>query len=410
MFSNALQMLLQQRLRTVPRIVSGRSLRLDIDELVAMEFAAGKLAVIDDAHTSAAYGDTVWRALKGRFDCERITLAAHPAADMRNVEDIRHRSGSCDALIAVGSGTVSDLCKYASHADGKAYAIFPTAASMNGYLSANASITVEGYKKTLPAHMPRAVFCDMGIIAAAPARLGKSGLGDCLARPTAQADWLLSHLLLATPYDELPFQLLAELEPQLFDAARGIAKGDMESIELLVQLLLLSGIGMTIAGGSYPASQGEHMIAHAYEMRAAGAPHSFHGEQIGVTAGTMARLQEQMLRSSPALAPLAFPAEALQGAYGETVTENAKAAYRLKRDAIAAKGLDNERLRAQWDAVCQRVAAVMLAPARIEAVLRAAAAPVLPQELGWTPDLYKEVAGQACFLRERFTFLDLNPG
>ena len=38
------------------------------------------------------------------------------------------------------------------------------------------------------------------------------------------------------------------------------------SIELLMQTLLLSGLGMTIAGGSYPASQGEHMIAHTYEM------------------------------------------------------------------------------------------------------------------------------------------------
>ena len=32
-----------------------------------------------------------------------------------------------DALIAIGSGTINDLCKYASAQDGKPYAVFATA-------------------------------------------------------------------------------------------------------------------------------------------------------------------------------------------------------------------------------------------------------------------------------------------
>ena len=47
----------------------------------------------------------------------------------------------------------------------------------------------------------------------------------------------------------------------------GIAKGDISAVELLMQVLLLSGLGMTIAGGSYPASQAEHMIAHGETSR-----------------------------------------------------------------------------------------------------------------------------------------------
>ena len=102
------------------------------------------------------------------------------------------------SLIAVGSGTINDLCKYAAHLDRKPYAVFGTAPSMNGYTSANAAITVNGLKKSLAATMPAGVFLDLAVLAAAPPRMIRSGLGDSLCRPTAQADWLLSHRLTAT--------------------------------------------------------------------------------------------------------------------------------------------------------------------------------------------------------------------
>src|SRR5262249_15299422 len=156
---------------------------------------------------------------------------------------------------------------------------------------------------------------------AAPARLAKSGLGDALARPTAQADWLLSHLLLGTAYNALPFTLLAPLEPALHDQARGIAKGDSESIRLLLQTLLLSGLGMTIAGGSYPASQGEHMIAHAYHMLSREEAGTLHGEEIGVTTLTMARLQEDLLHRPLILKSRKFPQAQIEQLFGPGITE-----------------------------------------------------------------------------------------
>ena len=76
-------------------------------------------------------------------------------------------------------------------------------------------------------------------------------------------------------------------------------------MELLARTLVLSGFGMTICGGSYPASQGEHLISHYIDMLGDPAwPPSFHGEQIAVTTLTMARLQEAMLAGeAPVLSP-----------------------------------------------------------------------------------------------------------
>jgi glycerol-1-phosphate dehydrogenase [NAD(P)+] len=327
---------------------------------------------------------------------------------MNVVEFIQHESKRCDALVAVGSGTINDLCKYAAFAASKPYIVFPTAASMNGYLSANVSISVEGYKKTLPAQMPKAVFCDLEVIAAAPLRLNKSGLGDSLARPTAQADWLMSHLVLGTPYDNTAFELLKDVESELFDSARGIAKRDAKTTELLIKTLLLSGLGMTIEKGSYPASQGEHMIAHTHEMMLARRPQAdktlptLHGEEIGVTTVTMANLQQSMLRQKPSVRPKIFPANALSNLLGDKTTKEAAKAYRIKAELME----HNNRI-VDWSSVAAQLEPVMFSSEHIVSILKAAEAPYQHETLGWNNEDYNTAIAHACFLRERFTFLDL---
>jgi glycerol-1-phosphate dehydrogenase [NAD(P)+] len=368
-----------------------------------------KLAVIDDENTREAAGDRVFKALKGRYASTHVTLD-DPAPDKHIVQYLRMQTLSCDALVAVGTGTISDLCKYVSHLDRKPYVLFPTAASMNGYLSANASITEDGFKKTLPAHMPEAVFCDLSVIAEAPDRLNKSGLGDSLARSTAQADWLLSHLLLTTPYDDTPFNLLAPLEPELFENARGIALGDPHSMELLLKTLLLSGLGMTIAGGSYPASQGEHMIAHTYEMmgpKQRVPEKTFHGEEIGVTVLTMARLQEKLLRSRPILRPDDFTSEHMIFTFGSKTTAEARKAFDGKQALVRQH---RDKALSQWESTIEKINKVIIPSEKLQSLLKSIGAPIKPEDLNWNPKEYKIAVENARYLRERFTFLDLSPG
>jgi glycerol-1-phosphate dehydrogenase [NAD(P)+] len=409
MFSNDTVKLLEKKISDMPTIIGGRSLKHDIDDLVASIFPPSKLAIVDDAQTSDAMGDHVHRALKGRFGVMHVTLAGTPEATTEIAAYVAQKAEGCDAFIAVGSGTINDICKYVSHKSGKPYAVFPTAASMNGYLSANASIADDGYKQTLAAHIPRAVFCDFSVIAAAPARLNKSGLGDSLARPTAQFDWLLSHLLLGTDYDETPFQILAALEPQLLDHARGIAKGDMASVELLMHVLLLSGLGMTMAGGSYPASQSEHMIAHSYGMLKGNTQNhaTLHGEEIGVTSLHVAQLQHALLRQKPSLRRDNFPKEDIAALFGGHVADESKKAYFKKLERMEHSGIGGEIPARRWDEVVAKLEKTMLPPDKIRSVLEAADAPHVPEKLGWNKEQLQKATSYARFLRDRFTVLDL---
>lgn len=436
MFNTEINTLLKNSGITLPQLVCAASLKHDIDELVRMALPCKKIAVIDDVDTSEAAGNPVFSALQSGFDVQHITLPKHPHADMETVHWLREQTQKCDALVAVGSGTINDLCKYVSALEGKPYLVFPTAASMNGYLSANASITENGYKKTCKAHMPAAVFCDLSIIAEAPARLNKSGLGDSLARPTAQADWLLSHLLLGTDYTPLPFDLLAPIEQQLFEQARGIARCDPASIELLLHSLLLSGLGMTIAGGSYPASQGEHMIAHAYEMinhpsrlregtgegkfppisprKRGECQQTLHGEQIGVTTLYMTQLQEKLLHSRPTPHANDFDSKAMTALFGAQVANEAQKQFEAKVETLDSRLPPSPRLRRTgrgndigWESIAERISAVTLPAAKIQSVLEAAEAPTHIGQLQWDQEAYDNACKYARFTRERFTFLDL---
>ena len=71
-------------------------------------------------------------------------------------------------------------------------------------------------------------------------------------------------------------------------------------MRVLARTLVLSGLGMTICGGSYPASQGEHLISHYIDMFAPDERAAFfHGEQVAVATLTMAQIQEVMLAGPP---------------------------------------------------------------------------------------------------------------
>lgn len=367
------------------------------------------LAIVSDPQTHEVLGARVTRALQGVAKIVSVNLPAHPHADDRTVEQLRQTTAAADALVAIGSGTINDLCKYASALDGKPYVVFGTAPSMNGYTSLNAAITVGGLKKSLAAQAPTGAFFDVSVLSAAPKRMIRSGLGDSLCRPTAQADWLLAHLLFDLPYRTMPFVLLEEDEAALFAGAADLLAGDAAAMEHLIHTLLLSGFGTAICGNSLPASQGEHLISHYADMLPVnGHPFSFHGEQIGVTTLTMARLQEQMLAGPPPmLSPDCSSEDEFVAQFGAALGPSCWKEFAQKRLTEDKADRLNVRLADGWEGIRARIAAVTLPTTTLARVLERAGAPRRPEDLGWSRPFYGNAVRQARKIRNRYTFLDL---
>lgn len=377
-------------------------------DLVAALGFGRKLAVVSDKTTHAVMGARIEKALAGRFEVQSVVLEDGIHPDGETVELVQKATVSADAVIAVGSGTINDVCKFASFHDGKPYAVFATAASMNGYTSVNAAITMHGHKLSLPAQAPVGAFFDLKILSESPTRLIRAGLGDSLCRTTAQVDWLMAHLLFGKPYALLPYDLLGDDEAPLFAQAKDLVSGDLGAMARLVNTLVLAGFGTAIIGNSGPASQGEHLISHYLDMFSPSTRRLiYHGEQVGVTTLSMARLQERMLAETPVFRADTRTEADFKTRYGDELGASCWAEFAQKRiDAAKAEAL-NAKIAKEWDSIRDKLSAVLLPSAHLQSVLTAAGANLTPESIDLSRGFYEKTLNECGEIRNRYTFLDL---
>ncbi|WP_163340258.1 sn-glycerol-1-phosphate dehydrogenase [Desulfopila sp. IMCC35008] len=270
---------------------------------VTAELSSGKnCLLIADTRTWEAAGEKVFQLLESAgVDVTGFILedrdGESPVADDITKEDLLRRAPQADIYLAVGSGVINDLVKWVSYLRKKPYFTIPTAASMNGYGSANVAATVDGLKVLFHADACQALFAVPTIINNAPEELTASGLGDVLAKSVSSADWKLNKILFDDYYCQYSVDLLKDLEPVYLNNPGGVRRKDPEALKALFEALLYSSIAMTITGTSSPASGGEHLISHTLDMIANrdGRSHDFHGRQVGVGSILCAALYEKVL-------------------------------------------------------------------------------------------------------------------
>jgi glycerol-1-phosphate dehydrogenase [NAD(P)+] len=379
-------------------------------ELVAALKLGKRFAIVSDEATHAAMGARVARALKSLGTVSEIVLD-HPHADMGAVERLKDRLAGFEAVIAVGSGTINDLCKYVTGLDGRRYAVFGTAASMNGYTSTTASITLEnGLKVSLPSHGPSGVFIDLTVNAAAPPHLAASGFADCLVRSVAQVDWWMSHRLFGTYYTDLPYLLTTPDEIELNRRAADLPSGDVAAVGYLHRVLTLCGFGVSFTGVSNHGSMGEHQISHYIDCFAGERhPGTLHGQQVGAAVLTLARLQQRMLaRETPPLVhPTRIDAADMARRMGPAVAEGCLLEFRKKAlDADGARAF-NTRLQRLWPELRRECLAFAIPVAEMLSILKASGGPTNARELGLPVDFYREAVVHCREMRNRFSFLDI---
>ncbi|MCX5746388.1 MAG: iron-containing alcohol dehydrogenase [Proteobacteria bacterium] len=367
-----------------------------------------RLALICDVDTHAALGRRVELALAQQFHVQRVMLPHAPHADIATIAHLLDQvEPGTEGIVTVGSGTLNDLSKMvALHLD-LPHVVFATAPSMNGYTSVSASITEGGFKRSVRARTPCGVFLDLRILADAPVRLIRAGLGDSVCRATAQTDWLLSNAVLGTPYREAPFALLVDDEAAMLARAGDLVCGDLVAMRALARTLVLSGIGMTLVGGSFPASQSEHLISHYLEMMAApDVVHALHGEQTGVAAVAMAGLQARVLAmaTAPRLGHTAIDRDAVIAHFGPALGDTCWREFVKKQ--VPDLDATNARLAAAWPAIRARLARAAMPPATMLGALGAAGAPTRPSDLGYPPGLFDDALAHAREIRDRYTVLD----
>lgn len=391
-------------------IVIEESLHGRVAELVSSVGFSSPFVIVSDNNTHKAMGERVAKALSDVGSVTEIILD-NPHADMAAVRDLAKRLEGFSAIIAVGSGTINDLTKFAAFRNNQSYCVFATAGSMNGYTSSTASITLDsGLKISLPAQVPLGYFVDLSICASAPAYLNAAGFGDCLCRSVAQVDWWMSHRLLETPYFHEPYIIEIPAEIELMKRAEGIANGDIEAVGYLFRVLTLCGLGTTITGVSNHGSMGEHQISHYIDCFAGDRhPGSLHGQQVGVATMTMARIQSAFLSSetAPALSATKIDFESMVSRMGHDVAKQCHT--ELQRKALDTQAADalNLKLERLWPELRQQCLDMSISVDVLQQRLRRAGAPISAVDLGLSAAFYQEAVCHGHEMRNRFSFSDI---
>ncbi|MCZ7392825.1 MAG: NAD(P)-dependent glycerol-1-phosphate dehydrogenase [Candidatus Methanoperedens sp.] len=240
----------------------------------------GSALIVAGGRTLKAAGKTVAVSLEDSGFDINVAVVENPAQDeVRKVEKI---AGEVKAkfLLGVGGGKSIDIAKLASvHLD-MPFISVPTAASHDGIVSSRASILRNNKTVSEAAQTPLAVVADTAIIAAAPYRLLAAGCGDIISNYTAVRDWELAHRLRNEPFSEYASIISKMTARILIESAEAIKPGLEESAWTVVKALVASGVAMSIAGSSRPASGSEHKFSHALDEIAP--QPALHGEQCGV--------------------------------------------------------------------------------------------------------------------------------
>ncbi len=242
-------------------------------------FGFGEYAVIV---TGEKTYEIAGRRVKGILEDSKFTVDVIKtgAADSRNVEMVKEKSEGASFLLGVGGGSKIDLAKKASFDLGIPFISVPTNAAHDGIASPRASIRDNGTSISMLAQEPMGVVADTGIIVQAPYRYLAAGAADVIANITAIKDWELAYKLRDENFSTTAYGVAKYSAEAIIENADLIKPNLEESAWIVVKAIIVSGMAMSIANSSRPASGSEHLFAHALERIAPGK--ALHGEMVGV--------------------------------------------------------------------------------------------------------------------------------
>ncbi|MHA6644033.1 sn-glycerol-1-phosphate dehydrogenase [Mesorhizobium sp. A623] len=420
-----------ERSKSIDRLIVGEGCIGEAGVVFRNQFGGSPALILADEITYAVAGIAVREALASTgMQPELHIMPSRPqlSPDRRYgeaiatlVKEMGSRSnGIRPVLVAVGSGVINDLARYAAYTAGTSFMSVPTAASMDGYTSAGAPLSDNGFKITIQCAPPRVILADLDIISAAPPAMSGWGFGDLSGKVPAGGDWLIADALGIEALDDTAWPLVQDNLRGWLSNPAGVQRGDKAAIAELFVGLAASGVAMELHGSSRPASGADHQIAHLWEMEglSLGGQKVAHGACVAIGCLTMLALFDWLIQQDfSRIDPLVVAARSPQWAAVETTIGEAfdnPAIMRRSLDETRAKWVAPEDLAARlanfrtvWPSLRQRLSEHLIRGSEMRALLVAAGAPATTRQIGLTPKRHRATVLKARWIRKRYTLLDL---
>jgi glycerol-1-phosphate dehydrogenase [NAD(P)+] len=376
-----------------------------------------RFLLVADDNTYQALGQRVEATLREQgWDVRAACLKGENViADEASVFDVLHRArGEQRTYLGVGSGTITDITRYASFCARNPFISLPTAPSVDAYASGGAALVMGGFKLTVPGHAPVAIFADLPTLCEAPSEMIAAGFGDMVGKYTSLADWKLGALLLDEAFS---VEIAERAERALLDCVahtNEIGSVTPRGIRTLTEGLFESGLCMMDFGSSRPASGFEHLLSHFWEIRLLqkDRPAVLHGAKVGVGTVLAARRYQAILNLSHQ--------DVTERLTNARVPSPEEENSRIRRafGAVAGRIISNhqpflELLEADHEQLCDRIgerwgeirniAATVPPGPELAALLRQVGTPSDAGSLGLNEADVEQALEYAHYLRGRFT-------
>lgn len=408
----------------------GKTHFCDIEEIIIEEHAIQrlpgilakhayqKLCVVCDENTQEAAGFQVYEELtKAGYTYKKIVF---PHKELIPDEEalvflFSQIPNDCDLVLAVGSGTINDLCRYVSYKMKIDYYIVGTAPSMDGYASNVSPLIIRHLKTTYEARPARVILGDLDVMAKAPAHMIAAGVGDIIGKYVCLADWQIAHIVNGEYICQEIMELVRQSIQKVADHAKAAMQREKEAISAIMEGLVLSGIAMSYIGNSRPASGSEHHMSHYWEMifLLAEKEDPLHGTKVGVGTVSALRLYEMLKESQTLLDSLQTPhfqredwENQILDAYGPAATGV------LKLEEEIGKNSDEEVLRRRKTFLehqdeIWKVVDALPSSKDIQKLLESINAPFSPAQLQVPKEVFQKGIFFAKDLRNRFGLLQI---
>jgi glycerol-1-phosphate dehydrogenase [NAD(P)+] len=393
----------------------------------------GPVVVIVDATPMTRVGDDLKAmaaaALSARFPTRVATIRERGAelhADDDALAQAEAAIEGAGCVVSIGSGTITDIAKEASHRAGDLpFVVVQTAVSVNAFSDDMAVLLRAGVKRTVRSRWPDVLIVDLEVIADAPATMNRAGFGELCSMFTAPADWYLADAAgMADDFDPGIVSLFRDGAEGLLEGATRVRANDPAMLAELASRMTLTGIAMGVAGRTAPLSGTEHLFSHLLDMAAerAGRPIAFHGAQVGVASVMAATIWHDTLDTfDPArlIRDDAFPGpdtmeRTVRQAF-ELIDPSGRMADECWRDVerkLRRWTLNRARVEAfaaAWDRHRAMLVDLVVKPEALAMSLEQAGAPARAADLepAPDPDVIRWALRALPLMRDRFTVADL---
>jgi len=374
-----------------------------------------KVLILSDNITYDVAGKRCKEILKREYGVTSLILKPQGTrtvhAEEKYLPGIFKSAKNKDVIIAVGTGSITDMGKYVADKLKIPLISFPTAPSMNGFTSGVSALLIKGLKITIPVKPALGILIDTDIISSAPLDLIKSGFADSLAKSFANTDWKISSMISGDFFCPLPLKITTEAEEKYINRAGELIQRNEKVISYLMEGLSAGGFSIVLAGKSSPASGGEHLISHFLDVEAhkeKREPFSYHGLQVGLGIITSSTIYERLKNLSSKEVEKRLLQREID--YDEEIRLFGKDAPLIKKEFSKKISILKElpqRLPPLWNEIKEKAFPLVHSSQKIKDVLKKANCPLYFKEIGVDKSLAYKAIITARYIRGRLTILDI---